>query len=34
MPRPFHIHLVGPSDEDSTYIEPLCEGRVRAGREM
>ena len=23
MPGPFHVHLVAPSNEDSTYIKPL-----------
>ncbi|MCL2449306.1 MAG: cobalamin-dependent protein [Polyangiaceae bacterium] len=30
MPRPFHVHLVAPSNEDSTYIKPLWAATLAA----
>jgi radical SAM superfamily enzyme YgiQ (UPF0313 family) len=30
MPRPYHVHLVAPSNEDSTYIKPLWAGTLAA----
>lgn len=30
MPRPFHVHMVAPSNEDSTYIKPLWAATLAA----
>src|SRR5271165_2397255 len=30
MPNPFHVHLVAPSNEDSTYIKPLWAATLAA----